>query len=78
MILYEDMKLVITIKRNRLNTFGFIRYAYVLTWCAHANTVIYRYPYMVEHIEVADEFITSKSPDLTRFFIINPIATHVE
>jgi len=31
MILYEDMKLVITIKRNRLNTFGFIRYAYVLT-----------------------------------------------
>jgi len=33
---------------------------------------------MIEHIEVADEFITSKSPDLTRFFIINPIATHVE
>jgi len=27
---------------------------------------------VIEHIEVADEFITSKNPDLTRFFIIKP------
>jgi len=40
MILYEDMKPVIIKKRNRLDTFDFIRYAYFLTWCAHANTVI--------------------------------------
>jgi len=26
----------------------------------------------MEHIEVADEFITSKNTDLTRFFIIKP------
>jgi len=26
----------------------------------------------VEHIEVADEFITSKNTDFTRFFIIKP------
>jgi len=25
---------------NRLNTFCFMQYAYFLTWCAHANTVI--------------------------------------
>jgi len=28
--------------------------------CAHANTVIL---FIIEHIEVADEFITSKYPD---------------
>jgi len=28
------------------------------------------YPYIIEHIEVADEFITSKNTHLTRFFII--------
>jgi len=27
---------------------------------------------MFEHTEVADEFITSDNPDLTRFFIIKP------
>ena len=26
----------------------------------------------IEHIEVADEFITSENPDLTRVFIIKP------
>ena len=40
MALYEDMKPMITKKWNGLNTFGFIQYAYFLTWCAHANTVI--------------------------------------
>jgi len=38
MISYEHMKPVITTKLSRLNTFGFIRYAYFLTWCAHENT----------------------------------------
>jgi len=28
------------------------------------------YLYIIEHIEVADEFITSKNTDLTRIFII--------
>ena len=56
MILYEDMKPVISIKWNRLNTFCFIRYAYFLTWCVHA---------CVQHIEVADEIIPSKKQDLT-------------
>jgi len=28
------------------------------------------YRYIIEHIEVADYFITSKNPDLTRFFVI--------
>jgi len=66
MILYEDMETVITIQWNRLNTFCFIRYAFFLTWCAHANTCLY----IIEHMEVADELITSKNPDLTWFFII--------
>jgi len=55
-----------------LNTFCFILYAYFLTWCTHANTVIKSYLYIVEHIGVAGERITSKNPNLTRFFIIKP------
>jgi len=42
---------------NRLNTFCFIWYKYFLTWCAHANT-IWSYLYVIDHIEVADEFTT--------------------
>jgi len=57
---------------NRLNTFCFTRYAYFLTWCSYANTVMYSYLYIIEHIEVADDFIASKKPDLTYFFIIKP------
>jgi len=57
---------------NRLNTFCFIRYAYFLTWCAHVNAIIWSYLYIIEHIAVADEFITSKNPDLRRLFIIKP------
>jgi len=64
MILYEDMKTVITIQWNRLNTFCFIRYVYFLTWCGHCKH------YIIEHIEVAGECITSKNADLTCFFII--------
>jgi len=29
------------------------------------------YLYIIEHIEVVDEFITSKNTDITRFFIIS-------
>jgi len=42
---------------NRLNTFCFIWYEYFLTWCAHANA-IWSYLYVIDHIEVADEFTT--------------------
>jgi len=31
---------------------------------------MYSYLYIIEHIEAADEFITSKNTDVTRFFII--------
>jgi len=47
--------------------FCFIRYAFFLTWCVHANNC---YLHIIEHIEVAHEFITSKNPDLTRFFMV--------
>jgi len=57
-------------KWNRLNTFCFIQYAYFLTWCAHVNTVMSSYPDIIEHIEVADEFITSENTHFTWFFII--------
>jgi len=45
---------------NRLNAFCFLRYAYFLTWCAHANTTIWSYLYIIEHTVVADEVITSR------------------
>ena len=64
MILYENMK--------PIEHFCFIRCAYFLTWCAHGNTVMQSYLYIIKHIEVADEFIASKNTDLTRFFIIKP------
>ena len=38
--------------------------------CKHCN--VKSYLYIIEHIEVADEFITSKNTDFTRFFIIIP------
>jgi len=38
----------------------------------HANTATNSYLYIIEHVEVADEVITSKHRDLTRFFIIKP------
>jgi len=55
---------------NRLKTFWFISYAYFLTWCAHVNTVMLSYLYIIEHIAFADKFITSKNTDFTRFFKI--------
>jgi len=55
---------------NRLHTFCFIRYACFRTWWEHANTEIKSYLYIIEHIEVLDEFLSSKNPDLTRFFMI--------
>jgi len=65
MILYEDMKPVITTQWNRLNTFCFIRSAFFLTWCAHANTCSLS---IIEHAEVADEFITSKKNRFNAIF----------
>jgi len=57
---------------NQLNTCYSIRCAYLLTWCAHANNVKKSCFYIIDQIEVADEFIISKNPDLTRVFIIQP------
>jgi len=37
--------------------------------CKHCNVKSSLYC-IIEHIEVADEFITSKNKDITRFFII--------
>jgi len=37
--------------------------------CKHCNVKLF---YVIEHIEIADKFITSKNTDLTRFFIIKP------
>jgi len=34
--------------------------------------IVRSYLYIIERIEVADETITSKNSDLTRFFIIKP------
>jgi len=36
-------------------------------WCKHCNI-----KFIIERIEVADEFVTSENPDLTRVFIIKP------
>jgi len=41
------------------------------------NSWIYSYHHIIEHTEVADELITSKNTDLTRFFIIKPTDTQV-
>ena len=63
MIWYEDMKPIEHVLLHR--------YAHFLTWCAHANTGI-QYEVIFIHTEVDDELITSKNPDLTRFFINKP------
>jgi len=33
----------------------------LLTWCVHANIVLKSYLYIIERIEIADEFSTSKT-----------------
>jgi len=40
--------------------------------CKYYNinlSISQRYLYIIEHIEVVDEFVTSQNPDLTQFFI---------
>jgi len=32
---------------------------------------MWRYLYIIEHIEVADEFVTSKNPHLTQFLYLS-------
>ena len=60
MILYENMKPI----EHVLLPICVLSH---LMWaCKHCNKSC-----LIEHIEVADEFITSKNTDLTRFFIIN-------
>jgi len=39
-IIYINPTMILVADMNRLNMFCFIRYAYVLARCAHANTVI--------------------------------------
>jgi len=43
--------------------------SHLMCACKHCNV---KYLYIIEHIEVADEFIISKNTDFTRFFIIKP------
>jgi len=51
MILHEDMKRIEHVLLHPI--------CILFTWCAHTNTVIENYLYIIEHIEVTDEFITS-------------------
>jgi len=43
--------------------------SHLMCACKHCNKP---YHYIIEHIEISDEFITSKQPDLTLFFITQP------
>ena len=62
MILYEDMKPIEHVLLHPICV-------YFITWCTYANTVIWSHLYITEHIAVTDEFIASKTTDLTWFFI---------
>jgi len=56
MILYENMKAIEHILVHPIRVLSHLKI----------------YFYIIAHIEVADEFITSKNTDLTGFFIIKP------
>jgi len=62
MILYENTK---PIEHVLLHPIGVL--FHLMCACKHCNVKLSLY---YEHIEVADEFITSKNTDFTRFFII--------
>jgi len=64
MILYEVMKPIEHVLFHPICVLS-----HLMSACKHCNIKLSLY---IEHIEVADEFITSKNPDLTRFFIIKP------
>ena len=64
-ILYENMK---PIEHVLLHPICLIL-SHLMCACKHCNI---KYLYVIEHIEVADESITSKNTDFTRFLIIKP------
>ena len=64
MILYENMKPIEHVLLHPICALSHLMCA-----CKHCNVKLSLY-YSIEHIEVADEFITSKNTDITRFFII--------
>jgi len=62
MILFEDMKPIEHVLLHPICVRSHLMWA-----CKHYSITI-----IIEHIEVADEFITSENPDITRDFIIKP------
>jgi len=62
--LYENMIPIEHVLRQSICVFSHLMCVY-----KHFNV---SYLYIIEHIEVADEFITSKNIDFTRYFIIKP------
>jgi len=66
MILYENMKPIEHVLLHRICVRSHLMCALNT---ANAKLSLYC---IIEHIEVADEFITSKNVDFTRFFIIKP------
>jgi len=65
MILYEDVK---PIEHVLLHPLCVGLLSLLMSACKRCNIQLSLY--YIEHIEVADAFITSKNPDLTRCFII--------
>jgi len=66
MTLYENMKPTEHVLLHPICVLSHLMCA-----CKHCNVKLSSY--CIEHNEVADEFITSKNTDFTRFFIIKPI-----
>jgi len=60
MILYENMKPIEHVLLHPICVLSHLMCA-----CKHCNIKLSLY--YIEHIEVVDEFITSKNPDLMRF-----------
>ena len=60
MILYENMKPIEHVLLHPICVLSHLMCA-----CKHSS-----YLYIIEHIEVAAEFITSKNTAVTRFFLI--------
>jgi len=65
MILCEDVKPIEHVLLHPICVLSHLMCA-----CKHCSIKLYLY--YIEHIGVADEFITSKQTDLTQFFIIKP------
>ena len=74
-ILYITLTMILCHTRiwNRLNTFCFIRCAYFLTWCAHANTNMKLSLIILLNTWSCWRIHHFTNPDSTRFFMTKPI-----